>query len=310
MVTPRLRAADDHPVLWMWIVGGLTVWLVAGLLVAMVIGRGIRLADERAPLSGPTGILTTADLSAVASSPARPALRVRRRAVPLPPIGIALVVMALALMTTGYYVRVTGTGGALAQSLSMDAPLSLPRMYVAALFAAAALAAVAGARSIPARRSWWLGVGLVAAGIAVVKAGSTLHADAMQALSGAVGDGTALLVSTLAAVGVLGALLFLSRGERRDRRRVLSALALYAVASVGLSALSGVAGSWYAAATYVEESGEALAGVAFLMTVLVGVAPRLVLPSAWALRRTADAHTLAVPEQVPGRSFAPGTPGH
>jgi hypothetical protein len=46
-------------------------------------------------------------------------------------------------------------------------------------------------------------------------------------------------------------------------------------------------------ATFVEEAGEALAGVAFLMAVLVGVAPRLVLPASWALRRTADAEAVA-----------------
>ena len=59
-------------------------------------------------------------------------------------------------------------------------------------------------------------------------------------------------------------------------------------------------------ATFLEESGEALAGVAFLMAVLVGVAPRLVLPAAWALRRTADAQTLDVPEALPVPSSATG----
>ena len=64
---------------------------------------------------------------------------------------------------------------------------------------------------------------------------------------------------------------------------MLGTLALYAGASVGLSAVSTVVPSgWGATATYLEESGEALAAVAFLMGVLVGVAPRLVLPAAWA----------------------------
>jgi hypothetical protein len=106
----------------------------------------------------------------------------------------------------------------------------------------------------------------------------------------------------------VGVLWFLSRTERRDRRRVLGVLALYAVAAVGLSAISSVVSasdggsSWAATATFIEESGEALAGVAFLMAVLVGVAPRLVLPAEWALRREMDAHTLDLPEQVPGRT--------
>jgi len=62
-----------------------------------------------------------------------------------------------------------------------------------------------------------------------------------------------------------------------------------------------VPSSWSVTATFVEESGEALAGVAFLIAVLVGVAPRLVLPATWPLRRTADAHTLEVPDAVPAR---------
>jgi hypothetical protein len=52
-------------------------------------------------------------------------------------------------------------------------------------------------------------------------------------------------------------------------------------------------------ATYLEESGEALAGVAVLVAVLVGVAPRLVLPASWVLRRNSDAAPLDVPEQLP-----------
>lgn len=60
---------------------------------------------------------------------------------------------------------------------------------------------------------------------------------------------------------------------------MLGTLGLYAGASVGLSAVSTVVPSgWAVTATYLEESGEALAAVAFLMGVLVGVAPRLVLP--------------------------------
>jgi hypothetical protein len=187
-------------------------------------------------------------------------------------------------------------------------------MFVAALFAAAALAAVAGAGSIPGRRTWWLAVALVAGGIAAVKAGSTVHERALTSVNAAVGTSAAFAVSVLAAVAVVGALWFLSRTEQRDRRRVLSVLALYAGASVGLSALSavaagsfGAASKWAAAATFVEESGEALAGVGFLIAVLVGVAPRLVLPASWALRRSADAHTLELPEVLPGRWTADGT---
>ena len=294
---------------WLWVLGGLIAWTLVAFLVAVVIGRGVRLADQRS---------VRPDEPALALVPAAPrpepvAARVRRRAVPLPAFGIALVVLALALETTGYVIRLTGGTGPSAQLLSMDAPFSLPRMLVALLFAAAALAAVAGAGSMPGRRAWWLAIGAVGGGIAAVKAGSTVHAQALEALSQALGAGAAVLVSALAAVVVVGALWVLSRTERRDRRRVLGVLALYAGASIGLSALSalaadvyGGASTWAIGATFVEETGEALAAVGFLMAVLVGVAPRVVLPARWALRREADAHGLELPELVPGQRAADG----
>jgi hypothetical protein len=163
----------------------------------------------------------------------------------------------------------------------------------------------------PGRRTWWVTVAVVAGGVAAVKAGGTVHTEALGAVRDAIGEQGALLLSIVAAVAVVALLGFLSRTERRDRRRVLGALAFYGVASVGLSALSGVvagaaggASSWAAGATFLEESGEALAGVAFLLAVLAGVAPRLVLPGAWALRREADAHTLELPAQLPLGSAA------
>jgi hypothetical protein len=140
-------------------------------------------------------------------------------------------------------------------------------------------------------------VGVVSAGICFVKAGGTLHESALHWLDRTIGSAGALLVSIVVAALVVGALWFLARAERRDRLRVLGTLALYAAAAVGLSAVSSAVAGGYrvaAAATFVEESGEALGAVVFLMAVLVGVAPRLVLPAGWALRRTADAHTLDV----------------
>jgi hypothetical protein len=308
MVTLAAAAADEGRVWWIWVLGGLVVWSVVAFFFAVVVGRGIRLADRRSPGTGVDDVLTTADLLP-RTAPA--AARVRRRAIPVPPIGIALFGVAVALETWGYVLRLTGATGGTARLLSMDATLSLPRMYVATLFAAAAMAAVAGAGSIPGRRTWWLAVGVVAGGIAAVKAGSTLHAEALSGLNEAVGARFALLMSAFAAVAVVGGLWFLSRSERRDRRRVLGVLALYAGASVGLSAVSsavagiaGAASSLAATATFLEESGEALSGVAFLIAVLAGVAPRLVLPATWPLRRSADAHTLTLPEQLPTRTSA------
>jgi hypothetical protein len=302
-----------NSVWWLWVLGGLVAWTVVGFAVAIVIGRGVSLADRRAGIDDSLPLTSAAFEGAGNVSRLPTGARVRRRAIPLPPVGIALAAMAVALETSGFVSRLNGSTGTTAQILSMDAPFSLPRMFVAALFAAAALAAVAGAGSLPGRRTWWLAVGLVGGVIAAVKAGSTVHADALNSLTNAIGGSAALAVSAGLAVAVVGVLWFLSRDERRDRRRVLGVLALYALAAVGLSAVSGMAGAygdqWATTATYVEESAEALAAVAFLMAVLVGVAPRLVLPGSWALRREVDAQTLDLPEQVPGRSAVRGTRG-
>jgi hypothetical protein len=297
----------------MWILGGLITWLVVAVVVAVVIGKGIRLADRRSSGAAALGAARASDDRRPVHRPA--ASRVRRRAVPVPTLGVVLFGIAVALEASGYVVRLTGATGQTSRLLSMDAPFSVPRMYVAALFAAAALAALAGAGSIPGRRTWWLAVGVVAGGIAAVKAGA-VHSVALATITEALGTAGALALSALAAASVVGALWFLSRTERRDRRRILGVLALYAAASVGLSAVSaaareafGFTSTWAAAATFLEESAEALAGVAFLVGVLVGVAPRLVLPAAWALRRAADAHTLELPEALPGRPTANGIAG-
>lgn len=283
---------------WVWVLAAVAVWTALAVVGGVVLGRGMRMADERE--LKPSAWLIPADRPAVAPASQPSGVQTRRRAVPLPPIGIGLAALAVALETIGFVVRLRGDTGPVARALSMDAPYSVPRTFVAVLFAVAAIAAVAGASRLPGRRAWWLGVGLVAGLIATVKAGSTVHVNAMDVLADAVGDAGALALSVAAAAAVIGALWFLSRTERRDRRRVLGVLALYAAASVGLSAVSSVAaGSFGAdvatAATYLEESGEALAGVAFLMAVMLGVAPRLVLPAEWALRRTADAQTLDAP---------------
>jgi hypothetical protein len=303
VVTSAPAPADDQLVWWHWVVGVLVVWVAIAVVLALVIGRGIRLADRR---SSGTGVaLTTADLPG-AFIAERPAPAVRRRAIPLPPVGVALAATAVALETCGFVLRRNGVTGPTADLLSMDAPFSLPRLFVALLFAVAAMAAVVAAGRLEGRRTWWLAVALVAGGIASVKAGGTVHADAIRAVQTAVGAGAAVLLSMLAAAVVVAALWSFTRGERRDRRRVLSTLGFYAVASVGLSAVSAaVPGSWSVTATFVEESGEALAGVAFLMAVLVGVAPRLVLPASWVLRRQADAHTLELPDVLPSRSEGP-----
>ncbi|WP_347059016.1 hypothetical protein ABC795_01345 [Blastococcus sp. HT6-30] len=304
---------------WLSVLAGLVAWLVLASVLAVLIGRGIRLADVSAARSRHrTNAMPEAAAARAAGPDQAPPLhragrRLRRRPVPLPRLGIALMAVAVLLETTGYVLELAGDAGAVAQLFSMDDRYSLPRLYIAGLFAVAAVVAWAGAGRIPGRRTWWLAVGLVAAGMATVKAGSNVHKRVVVGLTDAVGVGVATAMSAVAAGVVVGGLWWLSRHERRDRRRILTVLACYAVASVGLSAVSyvtagafGVASRWTYAATFVEESGEALAGVAFLVAVLIGVAPRLALPAEWALRRAADAHALDLPEQLPGTVPEPG----
>ena len=291
------------------------MWLVLAFAVAVVIGRSIKLADRR-ELNARKTRFTLGDLPDFAGAPATPlavrtvvTARPKRRKVPLPPIGVALAALGVTLETVGFVLRLSGARGETATLFSMDAPLSVPRMYVTAVFAAASVAALGAAGRLPARRAWWTAVGAIGAAICFVKAGGNVHADALHWLNDTIGKAGALAVSLLLAVAVLGLLWYLARGERRDRLRVLGSLALYAAAAVGLSAISSsmTGARAAAAATFVEESGEALGAVVFLVAVLVGVAPRLVLPADWALRRSADAQTIGATDPIgTTRHAAPG----
>jgi hypothetical protein len=283
-----------------WVLVGVIGWATLALGVGVLIGRSVRLADQRSLQSADLDVELAAQLAEHLPAPvghgvAQPAApRSARGRVPLPPVGVALVVLAIALESIGFVLRLSGSTGPGARLFSMDAPLSMPRMYIAGLFASAAIGAATAAVRIPRRRTWWGTVGLVGAAISIVKAGGTVHADGMHWLSRNVGSAGAQIVAGLLAFAVLGLLGYLARAERRDRLRVLGSLAFYAAAAVGLSAVSAnMSGARAAAvATFAEEAGEALGAVVFLIAVLVGVAPRLVLPAEWALRRSADAHTL------------------
>ena len=297
--------ADVHRMAWWaWLTCG---WAVLAVIVAVPLGLSIRLADRRAaepPAPAP---------ASAAVPPVLPPQETRRRRIPLPPLAVVLGGTGLALEVIGFAVRVTGADRrGTAQLLSMDAPMSLPRLFVSALFAVAALVAfAAAARGTTRRRGWWSAVGLVSAIIAEVKAGGTLHTRALTALGLDDHPVTALVGSAAVVAVVLVGLWVLSRHDRRDRRRVLSALALYGLAAGGLSSVSAIvathtgASVWTALATFTEEGTELVGAVAVLTAVLIGVAPRTVLPADWALRRAADATTLDAPGQLPG--WAPET---
>src|SRR5690349_15913648 len=110
--------------------------------MAVLIGRGIRLADQHEATGRPAGSnFTVHTVAASAAAPTVSSSRPERRRVPLPPVGIALVAVGLALEFTGFLLRLSGAQTQTARLLSMDAPLSVPRMYISALFAVAAVTA-------------------------------------------------------------------------------------------------------------------------------------------------------------------------
>jgi hypothetical protein len=211
----------------------------------------------------------------------------------VPPVAAVLAAVAAVLETVGLGVWLFDVRGALGQLLSMDLPGSLPRLFVAGVLGAAALVAALGARLRRGRRVWWSAVAGIAGGLAVAKAAGDLHVRLIhlfgsgpQAWRGAVALG-------IAAAAGLVFLWRLSGDDRRDRRRIVTLLAGYAVAAVGLSLVSTYAritGGPVAAAfaTFVEESGEALTAAGLLVAVLLGVLPRLTAPAGTPLRRRDD----------------------
>ncbi|WP_052091700.1 hypothetical protein [Modestobacter caceresii] len=296
---------------WGWVLVG---WTALAVVVAVPLGMALRIADERSRAQD--GLLPTTPRPAT-PRPAR--ARPRRRRLPVPPLAAALIGIGVTLESVGLGLRIAGNDRGVARYLSMDAPLSVPRMWVTALLATAAVAAFVGAARSTDRRPWWLGVGVVAALVAQVKGGGTVHVQALETTGLAGRPVLAAVLSTLLAALTLAVLWWLSRTERRDRRRVMTAFAVYAAAAVVLSGISSLVGSasgafpWAAVATFVEESGEVVGAVAVLTAVLVGVAPRLVLPADWALRRRADAETVDAPGVLPawrtGPDRLPGWPG-
>lgn len=273
---------------------GVLVWVGLALLVAVFVGRGIRIADERT-LPGSSALCDVPSMSAGGRSHVGAPVGSReRRPIGLTGIGVTLAAVGVTLEAAGLVARLLGATGMTGRLLSMDGPASLPRLYVTALFATAAVVAVVGAARLPERRAWWCAVAGVAAVVAGIK-GGVVHGSALSSLSKAVTFEGAVALSVVLAAAAVAGLWWLSRSERRDRARVLGALSLYAVASVGLSAVSlagmgvfGATSSWVASATFVEEAVEAVAAVAFFAAVLVGVAPQVALPSDWELRRQQD----------------------
>jgi hypothetical protein len=184
-------------------------------------------------------------------------------------------VLALGLFGAGFLQRLNcGRRGCsdapLTQLLDLDAVGGLPRLFTTALFAGVAWLAWRARRSASGRpRLWWTAVAAVGAGLAAGK---------LTSLPNAFGDDVspAPAVALAAALtGVVLAALALSgrRWAVAATVPVVLALAVYAAGALGLDVLTTAAAQERtgrlaaAAASFVEELGEALAALLLLVVV-------------------------------------------
>lgn len=190
-----------------------------------------------------------------------------------------LALVAVVLFGAAFAVRLSCglghcTAPAVRQLLSLDAVGGLPRLFTTGVLAAAGVLAGVQGWSVTGRvRLWWAGVAGAGLVLAVLKSFSALESEApltatlLLGLAVAV-PALALLAATGRAWGVPGA------------TRVLAAFAGYALAALGLDALTGLveavqddAGTvseyW---AEFAEELGEALAALAVLAVVRAATA--------------------------------------
>ena len=185
-------------------------------------------------------------------------------------VAIALFPIALVVEVTCGLGRCAGARG-WEHLFALDRLGSLPRLYTTGLFVAVAvLASVAARRTDGRPRQWWAGVaviGLLLAAAKLLSAHSTAKnaAPAITLLVGVVG--TVLALGALAVTG--------QRWGIAAARPIVLAMALYAVAALGLDTVSVLlvavqnrAGFLsHVAVTFAEELGEALAALFLLVTV-------------------------------------------
>src|SRR4051812_44628480 len=114
---------------WGWVLIG---WTALSVVLGPLFGLALREADRRE-----RQFLGRAP--ADAGEPVRPRLRI-----PVPPLAVALLLTGAVLEAVGFVLRASGNEVGNARLWSMDQPLAVPRMYIAALFAAATMTALAG----------------------------------------------------------------------------------------------------------------------------------------------------------------------
>lgn len=187
-----------------------------------------------------------------------------------------LAVLVLALYTAGLVERLRcglfgRCGGPVAHLLDLDALGGLPRLLTTAFFVATAVLAFRAARAPAGRPAfWWAavgGIGVLLALAKLVSVHSAAKADAaMLTLIGGI---------ALAAVSLVALLAAGRRWRVAAAAPVVLALACYAFAAIGLDAVTSLVAAvqsttgplTQAAATFVEELGEALTALVLLVTV-------------------------------------------
>ncbi|MGY1733180.1 hypothetical protein ACI798_16840 [Geodermatophilus sp. SYSU D01045] len=186
---------------------------------------------------------------------------------------VAVVLFGAALVVRLHCGAGPCAGSPVGRLLDLDAVGGLPRLFTTGVFVTVAALAGRACRPVAGRaRLWWAAVAAAGLTLAVLKLDST-HSVAEAGTSPL----TALLLGLAVAAPSLGLLAVAGRAWRVAATvPVVAALAGYAVAALGLDAVThlveALAGGAGAAATFVEELGEALAAVAVLAVVRSGTA--------------------------------------
>ncbi len=190
---------------------------------------------------------------------------------------VAVVLFAVALAVRLSCVSYGCVGSSAERVLNLDGMAGLPRVFTTGLLVASAATAFwISRRRAGGSRRWWELVVLVGVGLALAKVFSA-HSAVKVA-----GPVVALLTSLLLTVVVLTVLRVTARLWRVSvAAPVITALGLYALAALGLDAVTAAAAGLggearpaaVAVATFVEELGEALAAILLLWRVLEGQPP-------------------------------------
>ena len=190
---------------------------------------------------------------------------------------VVLALTALVLFGVGFVVRVRcGFGQCpappLDRLLDLDGVRGLPRSFTTGLFVAVTVLAAQRAATSAGRQAWWWAAVAIGGAVLAAAKAVSVHSETERALPPllVLGAGVLLAVPTLVVLGRLG-----RRWGVGATRAVVTGLALYATAALGLDLLGGVAVVVQdsvgvltgAAITTVEELGEALGVVVLLGSV-------------------------------------------